>query len=43
MFGSKLVLTAIQSNFGQFEVGDKIHKVEKVRLHRTEQGWQIAK
>jgi hypothetical protein len=43
MFGSKLVLTAIQSNFGQFEVGDKIHKVEKVRLHRTEQGWQNAK
>lgn len=43
MFGSKLVLTAIQSNFGQFEVGDKIQKVEKVRLHRTEQGWQIAK
>ena len=43
MFGSKLVLTAIQANFGQFEVGDKIHKVEKVRLHRTEKGWQIAK
>lgn len=43
MFGSKLVLSAIQSNFGQFDVGDKIHKVEKVRLHRTEKGWQIAR
>jgi hypothetical protein len=42
-FGSKFVLTAIQSNFGQFDVGDKIHKSEKVRLHNTEQGWQIAK
>ena len=43
MFGSKLVLTAIQSNFGQFEAGDKIHKVEKIRLHNTEKGWQLAK
>ena len=43
MFGSKVVLSAIQSNFGQFDVGDKIHKSEKVRLHNTEQGWQIAK
>ena len=43
MFGSKFVLSAIQSNFGQFEVGDIIHKSEKVRLHNTEQGWQIAK
>ena len=42
MFGSKLVLAAIQSNFGQFEVGDRLHKIEKVRLHRTESGWQIA-
>ena len=43
MFGSKLLLSAMQSNFGQFEVGDKIHKGDKVRLHRTEKGWQIAK
>ena len=43
MFGSKLVLSAIQSNFGQFDVGDKIHKVEKVRLHNTENGWQLAR
>lgn len=43
MFGSKFVLSAIQSNFGQFEVGDIIHKSEKVRLHNTEKGWQIAK
>ena len=42
MFGSKLVLAAIQSNFGQFDVGDRIHKSEKVRLHRTENGWQLA-
>ena len=42
MFGSKLLMTAIQSNFGQFEVGDRIHKREKVRLHRTEKGWMIA-
>jgi len=42
MFGSKLVLTAIQSNFGQFEVGDRIHKVDKVTLHKTEKGWQLA-
>ncbi|MDH3760963.1 MAG: hypothetical protein OEU50_08265 [Gammaproteobacteria bacterium] len=43
MFGSKLVLSAIQSNFGQFDVGDKIHKQEKIRLHNTENGWQLAK
>lgn len=43
MFGSKFVLSAIQSNFGQFDVGDKIHKTEKVRLHNTEKGWRIAK
>ena len=42
MFGSKLVLTAIQSNFGQFEVGDRIHKVDKVTLHKTEKGWRLA-
>jgi len=41
--GSKLVLSAIQSNFGQFDVGDKIHKQEKIRLHNTENGWQLAK
>jgi hypothetical protein len=34
--------TAIQSNFGQFEVGDRIHKVDKVTLHKTEKGWQLA-
>ena len=42
MFGSKLVLAAIQSNFGQFEVGDRIHKVDKVTLHKTEKGWRLA-
>ena len=42
MFGSKLVLAAIQSNFGQFEVGDRIHKADKVTLHKTEQGWRLA-
>jgi hypothetical protein len=42
MFGSKLVLAAIQSNFGQFEAGDRIHKVDKVTLHKTENGWQLA-
>jgi hypothetical protein len=42
IFGSKLILSAIQSNFGQFEAGDKIHKAEKVTLHNTEQGWRVA-
>ncbi|MDJ0779550.1 MAG: hypothetical protein QNJ85_16905 [Gammaproteobacteria bacterium] len=42
MFGSRVILAAIQSNFGQFEAGDRLHKVEKYRLHNTEQGWQIA-
>ena len=42
MFGSKLVLAAIQSNFGQFEAGDRIHKEDKVTLHKTEKGWQLA-
>jgi hypothetical protein len=42
MFGSKLVLAAIQSNFGQFEAGDRIHKVDKITLHKTENGWQLA-
>jgi len=42
MFGSKFILTAIQSNFGQFEVGDRIHKTDKVTLHKTEKGWQLA-
>jgi hypothetical protein len=42
MFGSKFILTAIQSNFGQFESGDRIHKNDKIRLHNTEKGWQIA-
>ena len=42
VFGSKFILSAIQSNFGQFDVGDRIQKVDKVRLHNTEQGWQSA-
>jgi hypothetical protein len=42
MFGSKLVLAAIQSNFGQFDAGDRIHKEDKVTLHKTEKGWQLA-
>jgi hypothetical protein len=42
MFGSKLLLAAIQSNFGQFEVGDRIHKRATIRLHHTEKGWLIA-
>ena len=42
IFGSKLILTAIQSNFGQFDVGDKIHKTEQIKLHRTENGWRLA-
>ena len=40
--GSRFLLAAIQSNFGQFEVGDKLHKREKLRLHNTEQGWLLA-
>ena len=43
MFGSKFILTAIQSNFGQFEAGERIHKNDKITLHNTEKGWQIAK
>jgi len=42
IFGSKFILTAIQSNFGQFETGDRIHKTDKITLHKTEKGWQIA-
>ena len=42
VFGSKFILTAIQSNFGQFERGDKIRKTDKVRFHHTEKGWLIA-
>jgi hypothetical protein len=42
MFGSKLLLAAIQSNFGQFDAGDRIHKEDKVTLHKTEKGWQLA-
>lgn len=42
MFGSKLILAAIQSNFGQFEAGDKLHKKEKITLHQTEKGWRVA-
>lgn len=42
MFGSKLILAAIQSNFGQFEAGDKLHKAEKITLHNTEKGWRVA-
>ena len=43
MFGSKLILAAIQSNFGQFEAGDRLHKAEKVTLHNTEKGWRLAR
>ena len=42
MFGSKFILTAIQSNFGQFETGERLHKTDKITLHKTEKGWQIA-
>jgi hypothetical protein len=42
LFGSKFILTTIQSNFGQFEVGDRIHKAVKVTLHKTENGWQVS-
>lgn len=42
VFGSKFILAAVESNFGQFEVGDRVHKAEKVTLLRTEQGWQVA-
>ena len=42
LFGSKFILLAIQSNFGQFEAGDRIQKKEKVTLHNTEQGWRLA-
>lgn len=43
VFGAKLILVAIESNFGQFEVGDRVNKKEKVTLIRTtEKGWQVA-
>ncbi len=42
IFGSKFILTAIQSNFGKFDVGDRISKTAKVTLHKTENGWQLA-
>ena len=42
MFGSKFILMTIQSNFGQFEAGDRIHKTDKITLHKTEKGWQMA-
>ena len=42
VFGSKLVLAAIQSNFGHFRAGDRINKREKFTLHRTENGWQVG-
>ena len=42
LLGSKFVLLTIQSNLGQFEVGDKIHKTSKVTLIKTEQGWQVS-
>ncbi len=41
VFGAKFILAAIESNFGQFEVGDRIQKKEKVTLIRTEKGWQV--
>ncbi len=42
MFGSRVILAAIESNFGNFNAGDRLHKKEKYRLHNTEQGWQLA-
>ncbi len=43
VFGARFILAAIESNFGQFEVGDRISKKEKVTLIRTtEKGWQVA-
>ena len=42
VFGSKFILMAIQSNFGQFETGERLHKTDKITLHKTEKGWQIA-
>ena len=42
VFGSRFILAAIQSNFGQFEAGDRLRKNGKYRLHNTEQGWQLA-
>ncbi len=42
VFGSRLILTAIQSNFGQFEVGDRLEKSDKITLHNTDNGWQLA-
>ena len=42
VFGAKFILAAIESNFGQFEVGDRILKKQKVTLLRTEKGWQVG-
>ncbi len=42
LLGSKFILTAIQSNFGQFEAGERIHRQASITLHNTEKGWQIA-
>ncbi len=42
VFGSRVILAAIESNFGNFNAGDRLHKKEKYRLHNTEQGWQLA-
>jgi len=42
VFGSKIILMALQSNFGRFQVGDKIHKQVKVTLNNTENGWQAG-
>ena len=42
LLGSKFILASIQSNFGQFEVGDRIHKTDKITLHKTEKGWQVS-
>ena len=42
MFGSRVILAAIQSNFGQFDAGDRLRKTGRYRLHNTEQGWQLA-
>ncbi len=41
LFGSKFLLATIQSNFGNFEVGDRVHKESKFTLINTELGWQV--
>ncbi len=42
VLGSKFIALTVKANFGNFSVGDRIHKTEKITLIRTEQGWQLA-